>query len=277
MAISATRGAHRDRIQAVILDWAGTTVDHGSLAPVRTLERVMAQRGVPVSEEEARLHMGLLKRDHIFATLQIPRVASSWTAKFGRPSSTADVDSLYAEFIPLQMACLGEYSTLIPGVREALNVMRGRGWKIGATTGYTRPMLDLLLEKAAPQGYTPDCASCPDDVGAGRPHPFMCYLIASRLKVYPLETYLKVGDTAVDIEEGLNAGMWSIGVARTGNAVGLTYNQFNALSRDDQQSRLTRARAELAGAGAHYVIDSLLDLPAVADDIENRLRRGERP
>ena len=53
------------KLQAVIFDWAGTTVDHGSLAPVRVLQQVFAARGVPISNAQARRDMGLLKRDHI--------------------------------------------------------------------------------------------------------------------------------------------------------------------------------------------------------------------
>jgi phosphonoacetaldehyde hydrolase len=43
-------------------------------------------------------------------------------------------------------------------------------------------MLDLLLATAAAEGYRPDCALCPDDAGAGRPWPWMCYLNAIRLR-----------------------------------------------------------------------------------------------
>ncbi len=62
-------------VKAVILDWAGTTVDHGSLAPVRVLQEVFAGRGVPISEEEARRDMGVLKIDHIRKILFAPGVA----------------------------------------------------------------------------------------------------------------------------------------------------------------------------------------------------------
>src|SRR5271155_4751606 len=63
------------KIAAVIFDWAGTTVDHGSLAPVRVLLRVFESRGVPISEAEARRDMGVLKRDHIQRIVSSPAVA----------------------------------------------------------------------------------------------------------------------------------------------------------------------------------------------------------
>jgi phosphonoacetaldehyde hydrolase len=160
---------------------------------------------------------------------------------------------------------------------EAIERMRRRGLKIGSTTGYTRPMLEILLKKAGTQGYKPDCSLVPDDVGGGRPLPWMCYEIALRLKVFPLQSFVKVGDTVADTEEGLNAGMWTVGVVRTGNMVGLTEAQFGALSAAERQARLQTARELLLEAGTHYVIDSVSDFDPVFDEIDARLQRGERP
>lgn len=167
-----------------------------------------------------------------------------------------------------------EYSTVIPGVVDAVQRFRRRDLKIGTTTGYTREMLDMLAEHSSRAGYTADCNLAPDDVGAGRPHPFMIYEIAVRLQVYPLAAIAKIGDTPSDIQEGLNAGVWSIGVAETGNMNGLSYPEFQALPASQQQTRLAAARAELKQAGAHYVVDSLAELDPVLDDIEVRLKSG---
>src|SRR5262249_22730782 len=145
-----------------------------------------------------------------------------WVDQYGYAPSEKDVEALFADFIPRQLECLAEYSELIPGVTATVEIMRQRGMKIGTTTGYTRPMLDLLLQKAAAQGYAPESSVCPDDVGRGRPFPWMCYRNAIQLQVYPLEACVKIGDAVSDIEEGLNAGMWAIGVTRTGNMIGLT-------------------------------------------------------
>jgi phosphonoacetaldehyde hydrolase len=256
------------RVTAVILDWAGTTVDHGSLAPIRTLQRLFAGRGIAVTEEEARRDMGVHKRDHIRALLR---------AKIGAPPDEAQVEDLFAEFIPMQMDCLAAYSALIPGVPAAVADLRARGIKIGSTTGYTRPMLDLLLSNAAAQGYRPDCALCPDDAGRGRPAPWMCYLNAIRLSTYPMYTMVKIGDTISDIEEGSNAGMWTIGVARTGNMIGLTAEELAALPAGERAVRLDTARRKLSAAGAHYVADAVADCVPLVEQIEERLAKGQRP
>jgi phosphonoacetaldehyde hydrolase len=255
-------------VTAVIFDWAGTTVDYGSLAPVRTLQRLFAARGVPLAEEDARRDMGIPKKEHIRALLR---------ATTQREPGETEVQDWYAAFIPMQMECLADYSTLIPGIAAAAARLRARGIKIGSSTGYTRPMVEVLLERAAAQGYTPDCAVCPEDAGGGRPWPWMCYLNAIRLQAYPLHTMIKVGDTESDIREGLNAGMWTVGVSRTGNAIGLTAGDFAALPAAAQSARLASAQRRLHDAGAHYVIDSAAHLEALLEPIEQRIRNGERP
>jgi phosphonoacetaldehyde hydrolase len=266
---------HTHKLKALVLDWAGTTVDFGSLAPARTLQQVFASAGIQLNDAETRRDMGLPKKDHISRILSIPRVRDAWQSLRGQVPTPADVEEMYQAFIPLQLSCLGEYSTLIPGVVDSVQHCRGRGLKIGSTTGYTRPMLDLLLKKSAQAGYKPDCSIAPEDVGTGRPHPFMLFENAVRLQVYPLAAIAKVGDTPADVQEGLNAGAWSIGVAGTGNAIGLAFNQFQALPAADQRSRLSDARFELERAGAHYVVDTLADLDPVLDDIDARLKSAD--
>jgi phosphonoacetaldehyde hydrolase len=256
------------RLTAVIFDWAGTTVDHGSLAPVRTLQELFGRHGVTITEDEARRDMGIPKKEHIRALV---------AAKYGKRPDEAEIDQLFAEFIPLQMECLRMYSAVIPGVAAITEKLRARGIKIGSTTGYTRPMLDLLLESAAAEGYRPDCALCPEDAGAGRPWPWMCYLNAIRLGTYPMHTMVKIGDTISDIQEGLNAGMWTIAVARTGNEIGLSAEQFAALAASEQALRVAAARHRLSEAGAHYVVDSAADSYPMLDEIEALLDRGEHP
>jgi len=262
---------HASRLKAVILDWAGTTVDFGSVAPARTLQRVFAAVGITLSESEARRDMGLPKKDHIRAIVSLPRVRDAWQGLRGRIPNEADVNEIYQQFIPLQLSRLAEHSTLISGVVEAVHCFRQRGLKIGSTTGYTRAMLDLLLEQSAKAGYHPDCSLSPEDVGAGRPFPFMIYENAVRLQVHPMAAIAKIGDTPADIEEGLNAGVWSIGVAGTGNGIGLSLEDFQNLSIAERESRLVKARAELQRAGAHYVVDTLADISPVLDDIEIHL------
>jgi len=265
-----------NRLKALVLDWAGTTVDFGSLAPARTIQRVFENIGISLSEDEVRRDMGLAKREHIACILSMPRVRDAWQAVRGSPPTKGETDVLYEMFVPLQLSCLAEYSTLIPGVAESVQRFRERVLKIGSTTGYTREMLDRLVEASAKAGYQPDCSVSPEDVGSARPGPFMLYENAIRLQVYPMASIAKVGDTPADIHEGLNAGAWSIGVAATGNAIGLSYEEFQALSANERDLRVAKARLELQRAGAHYVVDTLAQLDPVLDDIDAQLMSSDK-
>jgi len=271
------RPPYRGRRQAAILDWAGTTVDYGCQAPTVVLHELFAERGVPVSVAEIRQYMGLLKKDQIRMICSIPRVQAAWSERHGSPPSEEDVAALFQEFIPRQLACLDRHSELIPGTVETVNRLRARGMKIGTTTGYTRPMLDIVLRNAMEQGYTPDATVCPEEAGGGRPRPWMFYRNAILLQVDALEACVKIGDTVSDVQEGLNAGAWTIAVVETGNEVGLTEMELRALGGEERQALLQKARERLARAGAHYVVDSIADSDSVLDDIESRLHDGEAP
>lgn len=105
----------------------------------------------------------------------------------------------------------------------------------------------------------------------------MCLRNAENLRIYPMEAIVKIGDTLPDIEEGLNAGMWTVGLAKTGNEVGLNEQELETLAPEDLERRLTHARSRMAQAGAHYVVDGIGDCDPIIDDINARLERGEKP
>ena len=149
--------------------------------------------------------------------------------------------------------------------------------KIGSTTGYTGEMMALLQEEASKRGYVPDSTVCATQVPAGRPHPWMCLQNAMNLQIYPMEAFVKVGDTLPDIEEGLNAGMWTIGLAETGNEMGLTEAQIDELDPEIRKAKLARACRRMRQAGAHYVVNGISDVSPVLDEINVRLAAGERP
>jgi len=268
---------YRGALQGIVLDWAGTTIDYGCIAPTLVFVEVFGAHGVEVTLDEARGPMGMAKRDHIRAVLELPRVAQAWQAAHGQAPDEAVLDGLYAEFVPRQMQTILQYSELIPGVVETIAALRARGLKIGSCTGYTRAMMDALAPIAAQAGYAADCIITPQDVSQGRPSPYMIYANALHLGIYPLSAIVKVGDTVVDIEEGRNAGCWTVGLALTGNEVGLSQAEWAALPPEQAQARLDAARRRLHEAGAHYVIDSLSDILPIMDAIEARLSAGEQP
>jgi phosphonoacetaldehyde hydrolase len=105
----------------------------------------------------------------------------------------------------------------------------------------------------------------------------MCLQNAINLGVDCVAACVKVDDTIPGVEEGLNAGMWTVGLAISGNEVGLSLKDWQALPQDEQKVRRERAYRRMLQSGAHYVVDTIADLMPCIEDIETRIRRGERP
>ena len=269
--------SYRGPIEAVLLDWAGTTMDFGCMAPAVVFLEIYRRRKVPITIEEARAPMGAHKKVHIRKISELESVRRRWHEVHGRMPSEEDVDAMFAEFVPLQTACLSQYSKLIPGALEAVAELRKRGMKIGSTTGYLTEMMKINRDDAKRQGYEPDSTVCASDVPAGRPYPYMCLQNAINLKVTTVEACVKVDDTIPGVEEGLNAGMWTVGLAVSGNEVGMPLEEWQALPEQERSVKRARAHARMRQCGAQYVVDTIAELMPCIDDIQERIHRGERP
>jgi phosphonoacetaldehyde hydrolase len=270
--------SYKGPVKLVILDWAGTTLDYGCYAPAVVFVEVFKRRGVEITMEQARQPMGLKKLDHIRAISQQDEVAKLWKQVHGKQCTEADVQDMFEkDFVPLQVACIADYSELIPGTVETVNELKGRGIKIGSTTGYFTEAMEINLREAKKQGYDPDVNVCASDVPAGRPEPWMVLSNMQQARIFPPEAVVKVDDTKPGISEGLNAGTWTIGVAKTGNEVGLNQQELAALSAEEVIRKVNRAADGLAKAGAHYVVESITGLSAIISEIEQRLKMGDRP
>ncbi|RQW27919.1 phosphonoacetaldehyde hydrolase [Rhodobacteraceae bacterium CH30] len=266
------------QLEAVIFDWAGTVVDFGSFAPTQVLIEVFAAAGVEVSLAEAREPMGLAKWMHIRTLGRLPEVAKRWHARYGREMTDADVDQLYSQFMPLQIKRVAAYSQPIPGAFETVDQLRARGLKIGSCTGYPREVMDRLLPAAAAAGFSPNHTVAADDLPAGgRPGPWMALASVIALAIGDVRHCVKVDDTLPGIEEGARAGMWTVGVSVSGNLTGLTLEEWQALPPAVRAERQDKAAAQLRAAGAHYVVETIAELPAILEQIDVRLARGERP
>jgi len=265
------------KLKAVIFDWAGTTVDYGCFAPTGVFIEVFRQKGIEITMEEARGPMGMHKRDHIRVISKYPRVAAEWRLVYQRDCNEKDVEEMFTNFIPLQLAIIEEHATIVPELPEALKVIRSLDMKIGSTTGYNHAMMEILTAAAAKQGYIADSVVCSTDVPAGRPAPWMAFRNAENLGTYPMQSIVKIGDTISDIQEGINAGMWSVGVIMTSNEMGLTLKEINMLDSHELENRKQIVREIFLSAGADYVIDTLAEIGELINQINERLVRGEKP
>ena len=271
--------SYRGKVKALILDWSGTIADAYVLAPAVVFFEVFKKHGVEISMFEARGPMGLRKDLHIKALTEVPEIRHRWKEIKGKDPDQGDVDDMFADFVPMQLDCLRQYTGLLPGVAEVVQRLQKQGIKIGSTTGFVRPMVDVLEKDAKKQGYVPDASVAGDEVEHGaRPKPFMVYKNLDMMDVHPIQSVIKVDDTISGIGEALEAGCWGVGVSLYSNYMDIdSLAHAESLSDEEMARRLDHTNEILQKAGAHYVIDSLTDIEPVIEDVNRRLARGERP
>ncbi len=265
------------RLRAVVLDWAGTTVDHGSRAVVLAAGELFRRHGVHLSEAEIREPVGLAEFDYVRVLIFEPDIAERWLDANGSAPTEAGVEDLDREFEALLLDVLPAHSELIAGTLEAVQEIRVMGLAIGSTTGYSRAAAERIRSHAAVSGYEPDVVVCASDVPVARPEPWMLWRAMEALRVFPPATVVKVGDTVADVDEGRNAGTWTVAVAATGNEVGLSAEEMRHLSTKRRRNLIEAARLKLSAASPDFVVESIAQVPGVLTDIEHRLERGEQP
>ena len=145
--------------------------------------------------------------------------------------------------------------------------------RVAEVTEITRQMMDIVIPAAEEQGYRLDNCVTSDGLPAGRPYPYMIYKNMCDLAVPSRLSVLKYGDTISDIREGVNAGVWTVGVILGSNELGLTEEEVKALSAEELKRRMMEVRYRMYAAGAHYVVDSIEELPALIKAINERMNK----
>jgi phosphonoacetaldehyde hydrolase len=266
------------QIRAVVFDWAGTIIDFGSLAPMGAFVKLFANHGVTISIAQARVPMGLPKLAHIEALGAMPEIAQQWQAAKGQAFSKDDAQALLVEFEPMSAQAAIEHGNFIPGFMDVYEWLKYRHIGVATTTGYTRKIMTPLIASAKAAGFEPVRVICCDDVQHSRPSPMGMQACMQSLGLQGQETVVvKVDDTAPGIQEGLNAGCWTVGVAASGNALGWSWAEWVKASEAERERALVPAYQQLQDAGAHEVVQSVADLRSALVNIETRIQRGERP
>ncbi|MGM0852564.1 MAG: phosphonoacetaldehyde hydrolase [Bacillota bacterium] len=267
-----------NRIEAVIFDWAGTTVDYGCFAPVKVFMDIFKQEGIEVTMEEARAPMGMLKIDHIREMLSMPRVSRLWEEEHGRPFGEEDVEALYSNFETALLTNLADYTDPIPHVIDTVETLRDMGLKIGSTTGYTGSMMEIVVPHAEKKGYRPDFYITADDTNSlGRPYPYMIFRNMEALQLTAPWKVVKVGDTASDMKEGVNAGVWTVGVIEGSSEMGLTLEEFERLSETEKDQVRAKVEQVFYANGADFTIRTIKELPELIEQINEKIEQGKRP
>lgn len=248
----------------VVFDWAGTTVDYGCFAPVQAFMETFKAAGVEPTMGETRAPMGMLKIDHIRTMLHMERIETEWTRVHGAAPTEADVHALYEPYEERLLSILHNFAEPKPGVLDAVAELRAMGVRIGSTTGYNDKMMAIVAPAAKEAGYAPDFMITPDSVGGkGRPFPYMMFRNIEALGAASIDEVVKVGDTVSDIKEGLAAGVFTVAVVEGSSEMALTQAEFEALDKPAQDALCERVAATFYAAGAHAVIRTMAELPAL--------------
>lgn len=109
------------------------------------------------------------------------------------------------------------------------------------------------------------------------PAPDACWQALMSLNVAQLDGCVLVSGDPRLLTAGLNAGLWTVGLASCGPLCGLSPVQWNALSDLERERLRGRATLELYAKGAHSVIDHLADLESCLADISLRRLKAEKP
>lgn len=241
--------------EAIILDWAGTTIDYGCFAPVEAFAEVFREYGMEPTMEETRKPMGMLKWEHIRTMLGMERIRQEFVRIYGREPVDRDVDAMHGQFTEMLLRVLNQYTELKDYVLETVKKLKNAGIKIGSTTGYSDEMMEIVTREAKKAGYEPDSMYTPDSTGhMGRPCPYMIFRNMETLKITSVDRVMKVGDTISDILEAKNAGVTAVGIVEGSSEMGLTKAEWEALSAEEKAAKAQQVEARYLEAGADYVI-----------------------
>lgn len=193
------------RFEMVVLDMAGTTVDEKNVV-YKTLHGSLVKGGIDASLEDV-LAIG--------AGQEKFQAIKDVIASKQQPSQAQDAEAIFADF---QQSLDQAYAQLevapIAGVEEVLAWWKSKGITIVLNTGYSKSVATGLLEKLGwHKGEQYDDLVTASDVQRGRPFPDMIQLAAKAFGHQDCSGIVKAGDSAIDIEEGQNAGCgFTIGV-----------------------------------------------------------------
>ena len=260
-------------IEAVIFDWAGTTIDYGCFAPVQAFISAFEEYGITPTAEEVRKPMGMLKRDHIRTMMHMERIRKLWKDVHCRDFTETDIEQVYKSSESGILNLLDRFTLPKPYVTETVQTLREQGIKIGSTTGYTDEMMEIVVPYAKENGYSPDCWFSPNAVqNLGRPYPYMIFKNLQTLQVSSVHHAIKAGDTIADIKEGKAAGMISIGIIEGSSVMGLSQEEYELLSVKEQEAACQRVHNMYKDSGADYVIQNMKELPEVIKKCNENLK-----
>ena len=224
-------------INLMVFDMVGTTVEDGG--QVRDAFRgALADQGIAIDEAALQAWRGASKREVLRHFVE---------RQFGRDDAenARRIELAYAAFCQRLERSYAEGGVrAVAGAGATFAWLREQGVQVALTTGFYRQVTDILLQALGWQpGGIVDASVCSDEVVQGRPAPYMIFRAMEATGVVDVRQVIKVGDTALDLQAGTNAGLRGV---------------VGVLSGSQTVAQLGRV--------AHtHLIDSVADLPALVE------------
>jgi len=226
-------------VKMIVFDMAGTTVTDKNYVAT-AFEKAFKNRDIVIADGDINPLMGYEKRQAIRMMLE----------KHGIDHESADdndgemIDSIYDDFID-EMIDFYEYSPEVKpavGAEEVFQNLKERSITVALNTGFPKNIADVIVNRFqwVERGLVDDYIAS-DEVKKGRPYPFMIEQLMYRAGVDDPLLVAKVGDTAVDIEEGKNVGCRY--------NIAITTGAYKA--------------ADLESNRPTHIVNSLLEIPSI--------------
>ncbi|XP_065053286.1 phosphonoacetaldehyde hydrolase-like [Rhopilema esculentum] len=224
-------------IKLVIFDLAGTTVDdniNGLPLVTVAIQEAFAKAGFPaVKPDLVNDVRGMEKREAIASLLR----------KLNINKEEKLIDKIFADFKLALDRNLNSINQEIPGTTDVFKKLKELGILIGVGSGFPHAVVVKIVQNLKWESYV-DFVSSAEKEGHGRPHPHLIQSAMRDFNVTESKEVVKVGDTRIDIQEGKNAGCWTVAVL-TG----------------------TQKRSNLMEENPDFIIDSIVDIFAVIKQI----------
>ena len=187
-----------NEIKMVVFDMAGTTVNENNIV-YKSLHKAISESSFSISQEQVTEHAA--GREKIQAIRSI-------LSTFFHIDNEEMVMNIYKNFIrDLGKAYQTEKPVPQNYAEEVFRLLKMRNIIIVLNTGYDRATAENILSLLGwKTGQQIDALVTASDVDKKRPDPAMIYFAMKCFDITDCLEVIKVGDSAIDIQEGQNAG-----------------------------------------------------------------------
>ena len=261
-------------IKACIFDLGGTIVDKYSLSPLLSLQKAYSLKKLYVPNKLIIKDMGKHKFEHIRELCNENLINTQFRIHNDRDISTIDMESIFNDFNDIQIQYMNMNLNIIPETSSIIHYLRQNDIKVGITTGFNNVQMNIAVDKLRYNHIIIDSAVSSEF--SSRPLPHMIRKNMNNLQIEDPKQVIKIDDTCVGIQEGINAGCYTVGVARW--SVNMDMFSLDTLTKeafteacfnhtDIINHKLIESRRRLKEAGADFVIDTLDELPSIIKSI----------